>query len=114
ATSDLGCTDTSSQSLIVLPMLTFYMPNSFTPNGDGINDFFMPITMGIQPEGYLMNIFNRWGQLVFSANNPRKGWDGVDIKSGREEPMGAYSWHILFKDKESKIVTRTGSVLLLR
>ncbi|MFM8917093.1 MAG: PKD domain-containing protein, partial [Bacteroidota bacterium] len=114
ATSDLGCTDTSSQSLIVLPMLTFYMPNSFTPNGDGINDFFMPITMVIQPEGYLMNIFNRWGQLVFSANNPRKGWDGVDIKSSREEPMGAYSWHIQFKDKDSKIVTRTGTVLLVR
>ena len=114
ATSDLGCTDTSNQMLTVLPMLTFYMPNSFTPNSDGINDVFMPISMGIQPEGYLMSIYNRWGQLVFSTNNPSKGWDGLDFKRAHEEPMGVYSWHIKFTDHDSNIVTRSGSVLLVR
>ena len=114
ATSNLGCNDTSSQPLTVLPMLTFYIANSFTPNGDGINDLFLPITMGIEPVGYLMNIYNRWGQLAFSTDNPSKGWDGFDFKKSREEPTGAYSWQIKFKDHDSKTVTRSGTVVLVR
>jgi len=114
ATSNLGCKDTSSQELAVLPMLTFYIANSFTPNGDGINDIFLPITMGIEPVGYLMKIYNRWGQLAFSTDNPNRGWEGFDFKRSREEPTGAYSWQIKFKDHDSKTVTRSGTVVLVR
>jgi len=114
ATSNLGCTDTSSQTLTVLPMLTFYVPNSFSPNGDGINDVFMPITMGIELDGYMLSVYNRWGQLVFSTDNPRRGWDGVDFKNGSKEPIGGYSWNIQFKDYDANLVSRTGTLVLLR
>jgi gliding motility-associated-like protein len=114
STSNLGCTDTSSQMLTVLPMLTFYIPNSFTPNGDGINDGFMPITMGIELDGYVFSIYNRWGQLVFSSNNPRKAWDGLNLIRGDEEPMGLYSWRVQFKDHDNNILARTGTVVLVR
>lgn len=51
-----------------------YIPNSFSPNGDGINDIFIPKGIGI--EDFSMQIYNRWGQLIFSTHSLDKGWDG--------------------------------------
>lgn len=54
----------------------WYVPNSFTPNGDGINDFFLPQGNAFDPEQYKMRIFNRWGEKVFETTNPNQPWDG--------------------------------------
>lgn len=56
----------------------FYMPNSFTPDGDGVNDIFRPVGNEWHPEHFLMQIFNRQGELVFETNNAEKGWDGSE------------------------------------
>ncbi|MFN5325185.1 MAG: PKD domain-containing protein [Bacteroidota bacterium] len=114
ATSDLGCKDQFDQSLVVLPTLTFYIPNSFTPNGDGINDVFTPVSVGIESIGYVMQIYNRWGQLVFSSDNPIRGWDGSDFNSGNELPSGVYSWNIRFKDYDDNTQLQSGVVMLVR
>jgi gliding motility-associated-like protein len=53
------------------------IPNAFTPNGDGLNDTFKPIISGWEPSSYLMQIYTKWGQLIFETNNYTEGWDGT-------------------------------------
>ena len=76
----------------------FYVPNSFTPNGDGQNDSFIPVlTAGYdRSQGYEFNIFNRWGELVFSSVSPGEGWDGTF--NNQMVQNGAYIWYVKFKD----------------
>jgi gliding motility-associated-like protein len=54
-----------------------YIPNTFTPNGDGINDLFMPKGMGFRPESFEMLIFDRWGTMIYKTIDIYKGWDGT-------------------------------------
>jgi PKD repeat protein len=69
ATSDSGCVDTTSEVICVNPVVAVYVPNAFTPNGDGVNDVFMPYCSGLTADTYSLSIFNRWGQLVFVSDN---------------------------------------------
>jgi gliding motility-associated-like protein len=77
--NSIGCTDTAIAQVIVLPDMYFYYPNSFTPNDDGLNDYFAGIGLGI--DKYEMIIFNRWGEVIFKSEDMAKGWDGR-TKSG--------------------------------
>lgn len=61
--------------------LSFYLPNSFTPNNDGVNDLFLPVIFAADPEKYELKIFNRWGQKVFETTDPTIGWEG-DFNGG--------------------------------
>ncbi|MGZ3931328.1 MAG: T9SS type B sorting domain-containing protein, partial [Bacteroidia bacterium] len=76
-TNVYGCTDTITKVLTLSEDFTMYIPNTFTPNGDGINDQFMPKGMGFRPESFEMLIFDRWGTLIFKTNDIYKGWDGT-------------------------------------
>ena len=69
-----GCLDTVRGVVRVEDSFSFYIPNSFTPNGDGINDEFRGY--GVSFKSYLMNIYNRWGELIYSTNDYNKPWDG--------------------------------------
>lgn len=71
-----GCVDSVSHSVMIFDNLKIFIPNSFTPDGDGINDEFKPIGKGYNDEGYNLTIYNRWGQRVFSSTSFEKGWDG--------------------------------------
>ena len=92
----------------------FYVPNSFTPNGDGINDAFAP-GHDCPFESYLMQIYNRWGQMVFESRNPNIHWDGT--YQGSPVPMGVYlyrlhySWNAYEKTYERR---KNGEVYLYR
>ena len=77
--SSLGCTDTVNGSIRIEKAFTFYIPNSFTHNGDGINDSFRGY--GVSVNNYLMDIYNRWGELIYSSDNYDKPWDGR-LKNG--------------------------------
>ncbi|MCX6181592.1 MAG: glycosyl hydrolase [Bacteroidetes bacterium] len=91
----------------------FYVPNAFTPGSDGKNDLFMPVTSGLDPDSYQLNIFNRWGELFFSTNDLNKGWDGT--RNGRPVQVDVYVWKIDFKEKDSKkLHSKIGHVTLLR
>jgi gliding motility-associated-like protein len=70
----------------------FQIPNSFTPDGDGVNDVFIPVPATIQT--WKFSIFNRWGELVFSTNNPQEGWTG-HYQSGPAEG-GTYVWEVAY------------------
>jgi gliding motility-associated-like protein len=81
-TTASGCSDTAVDYITVLPDMYFYFPSAFTPNGDGINDYFTGYGLGI--EKYNMMIFNRWGGLIYETDDMTKGWDGR-TKSGPVE-----------------------------
>lgn len=100
---------TDSVTVYVIP----YIPNAFTPNGDGLNDVFS-IT-GLPPESILrfnLQVFNRWGELVFSSSDIREGWDGRT--KGDPCPDGNYIWVMYYEDDSGIHRTNKGQVILLR
>ena len=78
------------------PQYPLWIPNSFTPNGDGLNDIFKPKTLA-ELEEYSMLIFNRWGQLIFESNDINKGWDGK--YKGKQVESGVYTYRIEATDR---------------
>lgn len=88
-----GCYGTDSIILSDGHCLPFMIPNAFTPNKDGKNEFFMPLNMG-DLASYHMEIWNRWGQRVFISNDPRMGWDGTS--NGRPQSSGTYVYVIRY------------------
>jgi gliding motility-associated-like protein len=90
---------------------TVFLPNVFTPNGDGVNDVFRINPVGIKMIRYF-RIFNQWGHKVFETNILNEGWDGKF--KGILEPLATYTWLIDGMDDNGKIIQKTGSVTLLR
>lgn len=91
-----------------------YVPNAFSPNGDGINDEFRSF-VGCEISNFRQYIYDRWGTLVFENNNHELGWDGMF--GGKKSPQGSYAFRIEFdylNDGNVEHQTRTGTVALLR
>lgn len=86
-------------------------PNAFTPNHDGVNDVFRLKFPGIVSD-YQLQIFNRWGQLIYRSSDPFGQWDGTF--SGEAQPGGNYIWTVHFTDRTGKKQQLSGSVLLIR
>jgi gliding motility-associated-like protein len=108
ATGSNGCISTEEVTVSVLQ--TLYMPNSFTPNGDGINEVFrVPPGSAFQLEEF--SIFDRWGNRVFATRDITKGWDG---KYKNEMPPGPYVYLITGKDLYGKEAVIKGTVALIR
>lgn len=100
ATNSAGCSDTVVKIVTVLDELLFFIPNSFTPNGDEFNNAFIPIfTSGFDPYAFSLKIFNRWGEIIFETKDPKVGWDGTYL--GSIVPQGVYTWTLQMKDKRS-------------
>lgn len=96
AISEYGCTDTTTAVLTMFEDLIFYVPNTFTPDGDGFNERFTPVmTSGFDPYDYRLLIFNRWGEVIFESQNPNIGWDGTF--RGEVVQDGTYVWKIDLK-----------------
>jgi gliding motility-associated-like protein len=89
----------------------YYVPTSFTPNGDGLNDFFRAIPVKVASTDYF-RIFNRYGQLIFQTNKWLKGWDGT--YQGKKQPIGTYVWSVKGRYQNGEIVEKSGTVLLLQ
>ncbi len=100
AYSAFGCTDTASATISVLDEVLFYVPNSFTPDGDAFNQTFQPVfTSGFDAYDFDMYIFNRYGEIIFESHDATIGWDGtygVGNKS-RSVQDATYVWKIAFK-----------------
>jgi gliding motility-associated-like protein len=96
ALSPLGCIDSVARAIIYQEEVIFYVPNSFTPDGDEFNQVFQAIfTSGYDPYDFNMTIFNRWGEVVFETNDDTVGWDGT--YGGKVVQSGTYTWKIEFK-----------------
>lgn len=119
ASNQYGCTDTASTTVTVTSDIVF--PNAFTPNANGsnggaylpndlTNDVFFPFTAGV--DNFLMQIFNRWGELIFETHDINIGWDGY--YRGELCEQGVYVWkaEVLFQDGTK--YNKVGDVTLLR
>lgn len=99
AYNSAGCTDTAWVSVLVEEDQIFFIPNTFTPNGDESNNTFAPVfTSGVDESNFSLMIFNRWGETLFETKDPAIGWDGT--YNGRVVPAGTYVWVLRFKDPE--------------
>jgi gliding motility-associated-like protein len=116
AISTLGCTDTSQFFIGYDPGLVYYIPNSFTPDGDMNNQVFNPVfTSGIDIYQFTMYIYNRWGEIIFETNDPSIGWDGSYGVNGKDAEVGVYTYQVFIKIPtfdERKMIT--GHVNLIR
>jgi gliding motility-associated-like protein len=107
--SDEGCS-TSSPITVTVQLPDFYIPNTFTPNGDGINDVFTIIT-GNSVVIKKFTIFNRWGGLMYETADITQYWNG--FKDSTDVPVGVYYW-ILEGEQRSKFFRKAGWVTLIR
>ena len=98
-----------SNTVEITPPVSVYIPNAFTPDGDGLNDIFIPVGKGITE--YTLQIFDRWGELIFQSSDFNKGWDGT-YKS-EPVPMGSYVYKISAKGNGSRIIEKNGSVTVV-
>ncbi len=106
------CLDTIINDVHVKADFTFYCPNAFTPNNDGVNDFFSPKGLGISESTYELLIYTRWGEEIFKSKDLNLGWDGT--VNAVACPEGVYAWQSRFKDIEGKSYVYKGNVTLLR
>jgi gliding motility-associated-like protein len=109
-----GCKDSIEHTVEIIPDFTFYIPNAFTPsNEDKVNDVFLGRGIGIAD--YHLWIFDRWGNMVFDADNINKGWDGKHAKGGAEiAQQDVFVWKVHLKDVFGKSHTYVGTVTLVK
>lgn len=104
-----NCADTISNTVEVVPDFYFYCPNTFTPDGDGLNESYTGYGSGIK--SYRMRIFNRWGQLVFESTDIQKGWDGKHKGSLVESEVFTSVFDVEdFKDKHVRRFTNVNVI----
>lgn len=88
-----------------------YVPNTFTPNNDGINDLFL--ARGVNIRGFRMEIRNRWGELIFVSEDINKGWNGAVKEGEHYAQIDTYLWTVYYDSKDGR-QKRTGHVTLIR
>ncbi|MBL7706626.1 MAG: gliding motility-associated C-terminal domain-containing protein [Taibaiella sp.] len=107
--NDYNCRDSAQVFIDINEVLA--LPNAFTPNGDGLNDFFAVKNLGYQGvHGF--RIYNRWGQLVFETLDALRGWDGMF--KGQPAAQGTYFYEIRLALRDGKVKVFKGDVLLMR
>jgi gliding motility-associated-like protein len=108
-----NCPDSVCFDVMIDEDFVIYVPNGFTPNGDGMNDVFYVYGNDIDPEIYDLMIFNRWGELIFQTDDLNTGWDGT-VK-GLKAPNDVYVWRLKTEAKSiEKYYDKVGSVTLVR
>jgi gliding motility-associated-like protein len=112
AINEDGCRDTAFYDVIVFPEFRFWVPNSFTPNGDNLNDVFKPVIIGAKE--YSFRIFDRWGNLIFDSTNDKEGWNGKINNSESDAPTGVYSYTIDILNVLKNFESKTGMIILNR
>ncbi|MFN3916120.1 MAG: PKD domain-containing protein [Flavobacteriales bacterium] len=108
--NEFGCTDTAVVTIFISPDTRIYVPNTFTPNGDGINDVFLPIVNDVLD--YELFIYNRWGNVIFKTTNTQEGWDGT--LKGDKSPIDTYIYKIWYNDWQNMRYEIIGHVSLVR
>ena len=122
ATSTDGCVDTITKVIHHSLEQTVYIPQSFSPNGDGLNDVWKIEGEGIQQYGFELVVVDRWGHEIFYTKNPRFAWDGKRITNGEYVNAGSYPYVLRYVDKDNEhrkvsghiVVGKTGNPTGLR
>jgi len=99
-----GCVDTVRSTIVITERGIIEMPNVFSPNGDGHNDRFLPLDYTGTPG--LLEVFNRWGQMIFSTRALAQGWSGNDVPDG--------TYYFVVTPDDTELGPLTGHVTLVR
>jgi gliding motility-associated-like protein len=110
--NNVGCLDTINSIISVTNEITMYVPTGFTPNGDGLNDFFRGYGIGILE--YSLSVFDRWGTQVFHSDNQDIPWNGFYNSKGEVCPNDVYVYKITYKDVDGVTHDKVGHVALTR
>jgi len=110
-TNEFGCVDTAYQKVVVNDHL-FFAPNAFTPDGDGINDEFLPIVTGAHE--YELLVYDRWGEVIFDTGDPKKGWNGKVKGSDTDAPIDTYVYKAVVVDIGDNEREYLGHVTIVR
>jgi gliding motility-associated-like protein len=110
AESNAGCIDTAQLFVEVKEFTDFFIPNAFTPNGDGKNDLFL--LMGTTINKGRIRIFNQWGEMLFATEDVRKGWDGTF--KGKPQPVGIYVYEVHVTMNNGTEIKKKGFINLIR
>lgn len=114
-TNEFGCADTSVRTLFFQEQFVLFIPNSFTPDGDGLNEFWHIKGIDVDESAFRLEVYDRWGELVFGSEDINQPWDGSHLGGGYYVPDGVYSWRIVAKTKSTaEKKTLDGHVTLLR
>jgi len=115
ARNSIGCENIIERAIFIKDILIYYVPNSFTPDGDDFNEEFKPVfTTGFDPFDYHFTVFNRFGEIVFESFNAQAGWDGTYGDRGVITD-GVYVWRVVFGDASSdEIHSDQGHVTIIR
>lgn len=112
ATNEIGCVNTIVKQINVKPEFWVYIPNSFTPNNDGVNDLFR--AEGINMFDVEIFIFDRWGSnLIYQSSEVSRGWNGI-LSNGQVAPIGTYPYKIKVHDAHGEQFIYEGYVNLIR
>jgi gliding motility-associated-like protein len=106
-----GCSSSDQVTVFVYKGPDIYVPNAFSPNGDGRNDVFRAIPVGIT-QFESLSVFNRYGQKIFFTTNASFGWDGT--WQGKKQGQGTYVWMVSGIDFRGQKIFKKGTVLLIR
>ena len=110
--NNIGCfADASIRVRLFRIKPDLLVPNAFTPNGDGNNDIFKPIPIGMKSVD-IFRVYNRWGQMLYSGTGPSSGWDGTF--AGKKQETATYVWYAEGVDYLNNKLKRKGSVILIR
>lgn len=112
STDVYNCLVQTEMNLEVLPGMRIYVPNSFTPNEDGINDLFGPKSVGVID--YHLEIFNRWGESVFESFDPDEKWNGESPRGSHYVQNEVYVYRLVVSGNCESSVERTGTVTAIR
>ncbi|HYG50363.1 MAG TPA: PKD domain-containing protein, partial [Flavobacteriales bacterium] len=108
-----GCVAQVCHEVTIQDEFLIYTPNTFTPDGDGVNDIFIPIIQGHDPATYEFYVFDRWGEIIFKTTDYTQGWDGMHKGSKSKEDV--YVWKVrVKKNMVEETLDFNGHVNLLR
>jgi gliding motility-associated-like protein len=111
-TNQFGCTDKKTRRIRIEDVFRFFIPNTFTPNGDNINDVFLPVGMGYR--NYKTQIFNRWGQVIFESTDKNINWNGGFFNQQLIVQDGVYTYQISVIDYDGRPHYFSGMVHVIR
>lgn len=110
-----GCIDSVSVQITVNEGFAFFVPSAFSPNGDGLNDYFQVSGFGIDLNTFVLRVYDRWGRVVFITTDINSQWDGqLHLANDIDDvSQGVYSYHIFFKTSEGKDKEYFGKIIKL-
>lgn len=114
AKNSYGCENITVHDIIIKGIFTFYAPNTFTPNDDGINNVFYPMGVGWDETTYHLDIYDRWGNHCFSTTDVKKGWNGIANNGAEAAQIDTYIWKVVVNDIFNETHKITGKVTILK